>query len=58
MRQRGQQTVDEATGTRVGVVLPKRMLERLDAVVERENGENRSDVMRRALALYLKGGAK
>jgi metal-responsive CopG/Arc/MetJ family transcriptional regulator len=34
------------------------MLARLDALVAREDGENRSDVVRRALALYLKAGVQ
>lgn len=36
--------------TRVGVVLPDAMLARLDGMVDREAGEDRSEVMRRLLA--------
>lgn len=36
--------------TRVGVVLPDPMLARIDGMVDRDAGEDRSEVMRRLLA--------
>ncbi len=36
--------------TRVGVVLPEAMLDRIDGMVDREAGEDRSEVLRRLLA--------
>lgn len=38
---------------RIGVVLPTRMLARIDGLVDIDSGENRSDVVRRALAEFL-----
>lgn len=35
------------------VRMPRKMLEKLDAHVDREHGETRSDVVRRAIKEYL-----
>lgn len=37
----------------IRVVLPRGMLQRLDAIVDRANGETRSAVIRRALKEHL-----
>lgn len=44
--------------TRIGVVLPDAMLERLDGMIDRDSGEDRSEVVRRLLAAGMKAEAK
>lgn len=48
----------EQTTPAIRVRLPTGMLARLDGQVDKENGENRSDVVRRLLALALKAVAR